>query len=206
MIPQLLKNAEAGSSEGLRQSSIEVLGYICEELAAFQDDYLDEATVNAILTGVVSSMRPEEVNMDLRYVATKALTNALDYAEGNFEREQERNYIIEMVCHGTSARDPKVREAALECFVRVAENYYQHLPTYIATIFQLKETAMNDEVEGVAMQALEFWSTVADEEFECLLDVKEGKENKSFFFIGNALNQLVPLLLNQLTKQDELAD
>ncbi len=206
LIPQLLKNAEAGSSEGLRQSSIEVLGYICEELAAFQDDYLDEATVNAILTGVVSSMRPEEVNMDLRYVATKALTNALDYAEGNFEREQERNYIIEMVCHGTSARDPKVREAAWECFVRVAENYYQHLPTYIATIFQLTETAMNDEVEGVAMQALEFWSTVADEEFECLLDVKEGKENKSFFFIGNALNQLVPLLLNQLTKQDELAD
>lgn len=206
LIPQVLKNSQVGSAEGLRQSSIEVLGYICEELAAFKDDYLDESTVNAILTGVVTSMRPEEGNMDLRYVATKALTNALDYAESNFERAQERNYIMEMVCHGTGARDPKVREASWECFVRVAENYYQHLPAYISTIFQLTETAMNDEVEGVAMQALEFWSTVADEEFECLLDAEEGKENKSFFFIGNALGQLVPLLLNQLTKQDELAD
>lgn len=206
LIPQVLKNTEPGSPEALRQSSIEVLGYICEELAAFQDDYLDEGTVNAILTGVVTSMRPEEGNMELRYVATKALTNALEYAEGNFEREQERNYIMEMICHGTRARDPKVREAAWECFVRVAENYYQQLPAYISTIFQLTETAMSDEVDGVAMQALEFWSTIADDEFECLLDVEEGKENKSFFFIGNALNQLVPLLLNQLTKQDEFAD
>jgi len=206
LIPSVLNNAAQGSPDGLRQASIEVLGYICEELAVFDEDYLDEAMVNAILTGVVTAMRPDEENMELRFVATKALTNALDYAVGNFQREQERNYIMEMICHGTGARDPKVREAAWECFVRVVENYYEHLPAYISTIFKLTETAMKDEVEGVVMQALEFWSTVADEEYICLLDVEDGKENKSHSFILSALNQLVPLLLEQLTKQEEHAD
>ena len=68
------------TSLGRRQSSIELLGYICEELALFDEDYLSEEMVNAILTGVVTAMNPEEKSMDLRCVATKALTNALEFS------------------------------------------------------------------------------------------------------------------------------
>eukprot|EP00889_Picochlorum_renovo_P003422 jgi/Picre1/30452/NNA_005816.t1 len=206
LVPKVLTNADQGAPLNVRQSSIEVLGYLCEELAEFEEDYLDEEMVNKILTGVVTAMRPEEPSMDLRCVATKALTNALDYASGNFQRDQERNYIMETICHGTGAADAKVREAAWECLVRVVENYYEHLPAYIGAIFTLTQTAMGDPVEGVVMQALEFWSSIAEEEFMCLLDVEDGKEDKSYKFILNSLNQLVPLLLEQLTKQDEFAD
>ena len=47
---------------------------------------------------------------------------------------------------------------------------------------------MNDEHEGVMMQALEFWSTIADEEFEISLDVLDGKEDSSYHFIEHSLN------------------
>ena len=194
------------TSLGRRQSSIELLGYICEELALFDEDYLSEEMVNAILTGVVTAMNPEEKSMDLRCVATKALTNALEFSAENFRREAERDYIMQMVCHGTEAGDARVREASWECLVRVAEHFYDKLPKYIAAIFSLTEKAMQDEVEGVMMQALEFWSTVADEELELSFDVLDGKEDSSFHFIEHSLNQLVPLLLAQLTKQEEIAD
>jgi importin subunit beta-1 len=209
LLPGLLEGAakkDAAGAAGRRQSSIELLGYICEELTAFDEDYLNEEMMNAILTGVVTAMNPEEKSMELRCVATKALTNALEFAANNFKREQERNYIMEMVCHGTGAGDARVREASWECLVRVAEHFYEFLPNYIGAIFSLTENAMNDEHEGVMMQALEFWSTIADEEFEISLDVLDGKEDSSYHFIEHSLNQLVPLLLAQLTKQEEIAD
>ena len=208
LIPGLLEGAAKGdgAASSRRLSSIELLGYICEELAEFDEDYLNEETMNAILTGVVTAMNPEEPSMDLRCVATKALTNALEFSAKNFERDQERDYIMQMVCHGTSAGDARVREASWECLVRVAENFYKFLPNYISAVFQLTENAMNDEEEGVMMQALEFWSTVADEEFEISLDVQDGLNDSSHHFIEHSLNQLVPLLLNQLTKQEEIAD
>ena len=213
LIPGLLEGAAAKSvagadpaAAGRRQSSIELLGYICEELALFEEDYLNEEMVNAILTGVVTAMNPEEASMDLRCVATKALTNALEFSANNFKREAERDYIMQMLCHGTTAADPRVREASWECLVRVAENFYECLPTYISAIFALTEKAMNDEVEGVMMQSLEFWSTVADEELEISFNVMDGKADSSHHFIETALDQLVPLLLAQLTKQEEIAD
>ena len=208
LIPMLLDNIGPGSPVGPRHASLEVLGYICEELGLLEDDYLDESQVNNILTGVVSSMGPEEQNPDIRYAATVALNNALDFAESNFKKDQERNYIMTKICEGTIAENAKVRQAAWECLVRAAENYYETFPMYIQEIFNLTKRAMNDPEEGVVLQALEFWSSIADEEIYCLEEEEENPETpkKSHHFIKGVLGQLVPLLLEQLTKQDEFAD
>lgn len=208
LIPMLLGNVGPESPVGPRHASLEVLGYICEELGLLEDDYLDESQVNDILTGVVSSMGPEEQNPDIRYAATVALNNALDFAENNFKKDQERNYIMTKICEGTIAENAKVRQAAWECLVRAAENYYETFPIYIQEIFNLTKRAMNDPEEGVVLQALEFWSSVADEEIYCLEEEEENPETtkKSHHFIKGVLGQLVPLLLEQLTKQDEFAD
>lgn len=205
IVPELLMYASnTSSSTGLRHATLEALGYICEELGVFEQDFLQQDQVNAILTAVVASMRPDEDDMDLRLAATTALNNALEFAHTNFENENERSYIMQMVCHGTQASDSRVRQAAWECLVRIAGFYYATLPSYMKDIFFLSQKAVHDEEENVALQALEFWSTIAEEE----VALAEAKANGEVFhgFVNTAIPQLVPMLLEQLAKQEEGAE
>jgi importin subunit beta-1 len=52
--------------------------------------------INMILTAVVAGMRPDEPSDDARLAATVALQNAIEFAEHNFDTEQERNYIMQV--------------------------------------------------------------------------------------------------------------
>lgn len=63
--------------------------------------------------------------------------------------------------------------------------------------------------EQVALQAVEFWSTVCDEEIELALeaeeaaDFSEAPERESSHFARVALPEILPVLLQLLTKQEE---
>ncbi|CAI9779507.1 unnamed protein product [Fraxinus pennsylvanica] len=79
----------------LKQATLETLGYVCEGIS-HHDLVQDE--VNAILTVVVQGMNVTEANPEVRLAATRALYNALDFAQTNFENEMERNYITKVNC------------------------------------------------------------------------------------------------------------
>ena len=54
LIAALLANMAApASARELRQSTLETLGYTCEELGSLDEDYLSQQEVNSILTAVV---------------------------------------------------------------------------------------------------------------------------------------------------------
>ena len=78
---------------------------------------------------------PEQI--DVRIAGTKALLNALEFVKRNFENETERNYIMQTVCETTQAESKELRIAAFECIVRVAELYYDKLPSYMNALYQL---------------------------------------------------------------------
>ena len=220
LIPTLLNNSAAGAGPaGTRHATLETLGYVCEELGNFEEDFLATEQVNSILTAVVSGMRPEETDMELRMAATTALVNAVEFANSNFSNEAERNYIMQMICHGTQAADPRVRRASWECLVSIVSCYYHTLPSYMPDIFTLTQTAVRSDEEEVVLQALEFWSTVAEVEvdraniaaeagssFSSTVADQTATDVVNHSFIRTALPQLVPLLLEQLTKQEESAD
>lgn len=64
------------------------------------------------------------------------------------------------------ADDVKVRQAAWECLVRVATCYYEKLPPYMQDIFALSQRAVKQDEEAVALQAIEFWCTICEEELD----------------------------------------
>ncbi|GMP93271.1 hypothetical protein CsSME_00043177 [Camellia sinensis var. sinensis] len=68
----------------LKQATLETLGYICEEIS-HQDLVQDE--VNSVLTAVVQGMNVAQHSPEVRLAATRALYNALDFAQSNFENE-----------------------------------------------------------------------------------------------------------------------
>lgn len=63
-------------------------------------------------------MRSTEPSNHVRLAATQALINSLEFTKANFEKENERNFIMEVVCEATQSRDMRISVAALQCLVR----------------------------------------------------------------------------------------
>lgn len=165
LISTLLNNmSQQPPNGGLKQSTLEALGYVCEEMGELKDDVLGQEEVNSVLTAVVQGMRADETDSTVRLAATQALFNALEFAHNNFENDNERNYLMQVVCEGTMSSEKSVREASYECLVKIAANYYSKLPHYITDIFSLTSRAAREDDEEVAKQAIEFWCTLCEEE------------------------------------------
>lgn len=105
LIPALQANM-AQSAPGLKQCTLQALGYVCEELRSSD---LEQAQVNVMLTAIVQGMRKEEPDNEIRLAATTALYNALLFASENFKNVYERNFIMQVVCEGTLCPDVRVR-------------------------------------------------------------------------------------------------
>uniref|UniRef100_A0A7N0U529 Uncharacterized protein n=1 Tax=Kalanchoe fedtschenkoi TaxID=63787 RepID=A0A7N0U529_KALFE len=158
-----------------------------------QDLVQDE--VNSVLTAVVQGMNLVEHGPEVRLAATKALYNALDFKP-----------ILKM--RWTLAKDTEIRQAAFECLVSIASTYYEVLEPYMSTLFELTSNAVMNDEEVVALQAIEFWSSICDEELE-LQEYEAGEMGDSSphsSFIEKALSSLVPMLLETLLKQKEDQD
>ncbi|KAI3421443.1 Importin N-terminal domain-containing protein [Psidium guajava] len=190
-----------------KQATLETLGYICEEVSP---EAVEQDNVNQILTAVVQGMNASEANNDVRLAATRALYNALGFAQANFSNDMERDYIMRVVCEATLSPEVKIRQAAFECLVAISSTYYEKLGPYIHDVFNITAKAVKEDEEPVALQAIEFWSSICDEEIDILeeygSDFTGDSEVPCYYFIKKALPVLVPLLLETLLKQEEDQD
>lgn len=204
LISALLNNMTQTANVGLRHATLEALGYVCEEMAQKPEDVLTPEQVNMILTAVVQGMRKEEASADVRLAATTALSNAVEFAAHNFDNDNERNFIMQVVCDATLAQDVRIRTAAFQCLHQIAGAYYTKLPAYMEDIYKLTLNAIDKDEQEVALQAVEFWSTICD----CEIEAEEGVDEdfQSLHFIKQVAGHITPTLLKQLTKQDEDAD
>lgn len=208
LIPLIVNNITSNTAHELKQSSFELLGYICEEIP----DSLQQSS-NLILNAIATGMASTESDNDIKYAATTALCNSLDFVKNNFSNQNERDLILQMIFGAISSNSVNVRVAAYQCLVQIASNYYEYLNSYISQIYAVTSNAISNEDESVALQAIEFWSTLAEEEIALhdeLIDGITQTDRQSQNYIQQLCksNQLLPLLLQCLTQQesDELDD
>ncbi|XP_047333242.1 importin subunit beta-1-like [Impatiens glandulifera] len=206
LIVTLLSNIHQQPAHS-KQATLETLGYLCEEVSP---EVIDQEQVNKILTAVVQGMNSAETNNEVRLAATRALYNALGFAQANFSNDMERDYIMRVVCESTLSPEVKIRQAAFECLVAIASSYYDKLSPYISDIFNITAKAVKEDDEPVALQAIEFWSSICDEEIDILEEYGSeftgDSEIPCFYFAKKALPVLVPMLLETLLKQEEDQD
>lgn len=206
LIVSLLSNVHQLPAH-VKQATLETLGYLCEEVSP---DVVEQDHVNKILTAVVQGMNASEMNNDVRLAATRALYNALSFAQANFSNDMERDYIMRVVCEATQYAELKIRQAAFECLVSISSTYYEKLSPYMQDIYSITAKAVREDEEPVALQAIEFWSSICDEEIDILeeygSDFTGNSDIPCFYFIKQALPALVPLLLEILLKQEEDQD
>jgi len=120
------------------------------------------------------------------------------------------------VCETTQATAIDLKVAAYEVIVRVTELYYQKLPSYMQALYGLTISAItvatqdhSPEQDRLGQQAVEFWSTICDEELELIEDAREQQTDPtsaSHNFVKGASPTVVPLLLEALCKQEEDQD
>ncbi|KAM9660258.1 LOW QUALITY PROTEIN: importin subunit beta-1-like [Trichechus inunguis] len=142
-----------------------------------------------------------------------ALLNSSEFAKANFDKESERHFIMQVVCEATQCPDTRVRAAALQNLVKIMSLYYQYRETYMGpALFAITIEAMKSDIDEVALQGIEFWSNVCDEEMDLAIEASEAAEqgrppeHTSKFYAKGALQYLLPILTQTLTKQDENDD
>lgn len=188
-----------------RQISLITLGYLCEDLVALQEDGItiaDEIS-NKILTAVVQGMRDGDMTTKLE--AARAFYHAVVLAQRNFQDATERNFILTVVAE--LCRPPCVEEvqiAGFECLVQIATEYYDFLiPRYMNSLGPLTWDTIRAGNEKVAIPAMEFWSTICDEELYLadLVAAGQAGQRVPLNLIQQALPFLMPVLTETLTKQ-----
>ncbi|KAK2547713.1 Importin subunit beta-1 [Acropora cervicornis] len=179
----------AGNTDALKEQALESIGYICQDI---EPEHLVEQS-HKILTAIVSGMRKEEPNIQIRLAATNALLNSLEFSKQNFERE--------------------LKVAALQNLVKIMSLYYQHMEEYMGrALFPISISAIKSDCDEVSLQGIEFWSSVCDEEMDLAIEAAEAAESNrkpeqtSRFYAKGALQYLTPLLTDSLKRQEDFDD
>ncbi|KAJ7232686.1 karyopherin Kap95 [Mycena rebaudengoi] len=171
LIGMILGFSNTQANVNLRIATLQTFGFICESI---KPEILTLRS-NEILTVVIHGARKEEPSPEVQLAAIHALFNSLGFVRDNFEREAKQNASV------------NVQVGAFECLVRIMEMYYDKMGSY-----------MEQALFGclVALRAVEFWSTVCEEEMELVIKAQE-----------LTLPEIVPvLMLLLLTKQGEEAN
>jgi importin subunit beta-1 len=186
----------------VKKSTLQAIGFICEQV----DPNILEAHSNSILTAVAHGANKEQVSSEVRFAAIQALYNSLEFIRGNFEREAERNYVMQIVCEATQSENSDIQLIAFECLVKIITLYYEKMSFYMEkALYGLTLLGMRHQNEKVVLQAIEFWSTLFEMEFDIMCENSQQEiptlvcHNFSF----SALQEITPLLLWLLTKKEE---
>jgi importin subunit beta-1 len=139
------------SPDSTREHALECLGFICEEHVDSTDRFPQQET-NRMLTSLVQGMAVNQPDR-VRLAATRALCDAIEFASFNFDKDEERNYLMQMICEVMISSDPRIRLAAYQNVNKVLELHYRYLETYISAIYGLTTNAFKDDSDDVAMQA-----------------------------------------------------
>jgi len=193
LIPTLIENIKS-PNDFLKEATLESLGFICQEI----DPEVMTKYSNQVLTVITTGMK--DPNSKVQLAGTRAMCHALEFVKSNFKIKEQRDYILKVIFDNASSPDANVKQVAFECLVKIVTLYYEFILTYMGDFYNLTVSVIEkDPNENVVLQAIEFWTSLAEEE-SLLLDDVDRKQ----LIIPQALAQLIPVMLKTLTKQEEI--
>eukprot|EP00742_Colponemidia_sp_Colp-10_P001256 GILJ01001353.1.p1 GENE.GILJ01001353.1~~GILJ01001353.1.p1 ORF type:complete len:858 (-),score=174.57 GILJ01001353.1:567-3140(-) len=213
LIQNLLTLVTQNASAETREATLECFGFICSTITDLAEinpalqNSISEGESDLMLTAIVQGMRQEEQNNEVKFAASTALLNALEYSSKNFKAENERMMIFKVVSEAAVCNDVRVREVAFQCLVKIAVEYYEFLsPSIMQYLLQLSFDVIKKDDEKVALQGLEFWCTIAEQEIDLRDAEAEAGDFTGYEFSLKFLQFLVPMLCECLVRQEEHQD
>ncbi|ODQ77139.1 hypothetical protein BABINDRAFT_42269 [Babjeviella inositovora NRRL Y-12698] len=207
LIPMIVENTKTEQPVNVKRASLLTIGYICE--AADPSDPGIAAQANGILIAIVQGAQALEPSRVVRLTALNALVNSLEFIRLNFEKEGERNYIMQVVCEATQAEDTDIQESAFGALARIMALYYVYMRVYMEkALYGLTVSGMQSTDEKVACMAVEFWSTVCEVELDLTFQVQDygAADYDNYNFALVAIQDVLPTMLALLTRQNDDAE
>lgn len=204
LIDTIVENTKPDKPENVKRASLLTIGYICESIDP--NTNIAATYSNGILIAIVQGAQSTEESIVVRRTALNALVNSLEFVEANFQREGERNYIMQVICEATTSPDTKLQAISFGALAKIMNLYYDYMGVYMEkALYSLTVQGMKSEDEFVACMAVEFWSTVCEVELEISLNREELHDDTlvSYNFALIAISDVLPVLLELLTKQNE---
>lgn len=197
---EILVNAAESTSEQHQEAALTAIGYICEEGRDHDDvETALKPSTTMVLSAIVKCMA--SANEEVKFSATNALCNAMEYIHDNMEQQSQRDYLVDALCTtAKSCNAPRTRERAMESLVKVAELYYSTLPQYVDRIHAITTDAIFHDEEGVGLQAIQFWISICELEREMKED---GDVQACLNYSGQGMDFLVNICLQLLVRQEE---
>lgn len=210
LISIIVEKTKAGESESFKKAALLTIGYICDIADPGNEGIRKQA--NGILLAIVQGAQSTEPSIGVRIAALTALVNSLEFINYNFKNENERNYIMQVVCEATNAESSELKTIAFGALAKIMSYYYTYMSLYMEkALFTLTISGMQSNDEDVACMAIEFWSTVCEEEIERSSRLNELPDQFTaddpdlilYNFGVIAANEIIPTLLTLLTKQND---
>ena len=110
LIPIIIENTKTENPVNVKRASLLTIGYICEAADPQNPAIIKQS--NGILIAIVQGVQASEPLTLVRLTALNALVNSLEFIRYNFDREGERNYIMQVVCEATQADDNELQASA----------------------------------------------------------------------------------------------
>ncbi|CAH6721175.1 importin subunit beta-1 [[Candida] jaroonii] len=209
----MIDNTKADKEILVKKASLLAIGYICEALNPNDPNIIEQA--NGILVTIIQGAQPNE-ETSVRLTALNALVNSLEFIRFNFDKEGERNYIMQVVCEATQADNVDLQEAAFGCLARIMALYYRYMSVYMEkALFNLTVSGIQSPNDRVACMAIEFWSSVCEEEIDLSMQREELGDSLqeeyaqhliSYNFALVSIQSTLPALLQALTRQNDDAE
>jgi len=226
LIPELINKCLSKNND-LMYSSLKCISQIAENVEHHSDLQQYSPKILECVAHGMSTNQGQNF-MQVQSVAMHCLYELTELIQQNMSVETERTIIFQMVCCGAS-NGPN-RDLRLQSFMtigRLIENYYNVLPTYMQSIFQISKTVIEKGVNGkededVTKQAIEVWSTCGEMEYDINREQQELQElqllqqnnnnapnqpqqaRTNYGFVNKSLELLVPIYLKALlTQKDE---
>ncbi|XBW38306.1 hypothetical protein QEN19_003895 [Hanseniaspora menglaensis] len=224
LLPALVKNTDSSNMNNLlKRASLLCIGYICEQGITSNDTKLVtnlRMNSDSILTGLVQGCQDASSDSPtIKLTAINSLIDALDFIDENMARDQERNFLMQVVCELTQSPVVDLKIAAFGCLCKVMSHYYYYMKPYMEqAIYMLTINGLKDPNEDNRVKSLivELWSTICEEEIDLNVSLQQYPNMETallddpklinYNFSLSAINDIIPILLSLLIKGNDVEE
>lgn len=155
---------------------------------------LKKESSDFVITAFLDSLTAHYEDSELIKETIQGIYHSLKFTVSHFKNGQGK-LIIDKIIDAANYPNIAVREIAMQCIVEIVRLCYDHISEFMADITECTMNASKKDEEEVKTQALEVWSSIAEEE-----NMREEKNIQHFNFIDTAFDVLIEMI--QETIQD----
>lgn len=157
---EILCTNSSNEDRSIKVASLLTLGYICEELLPKE---LGKEHSDYILTALLDSLVENYQDAELVKESIQGVYHALKFTVEHFKSNQGK-LIVDKVIGATNYPNVQVREIGMQCIVEIVRLSYDYIGEFVNDIKDATFNATDKDETSVKTQALEVWSSIAEEE------------------------------------------